>query len=167
MILPCKDADLMEMFAVINDSAIAYKGHIPADVWHEPYMPLDELKAEIADGIEFYKYVDDGGAILGVMGIQDVKDVALIRHAYVKTATRGKGVGGELLKHLLKLAKRPVLIGTWKDATWAISFYEKHGFSQTTTDEKTQLLRKYWKISERQNETSVVLKGGMPLAHVR
>lgn len=160
MILPCTNADIDEMFAVINDSAIAYKGHIPADVWHEPYMPMAELKGEIADGIRFYKYVDERGAILGVMGIQDVQDVALIRHAYVKTATRGKGVGGLLLAHLLTLTKRPVLIGTWKAATWAISFYEKHGFRLTSEDEKTKLLCKYWKISNRQNETSVVLTDG-------
>ncbi len=157
MILPCNDSDTGEMFAVINDSATAYKGHIPDDVWHEPYMPLSELKSEIADGIRFYKYVDDAGTILGIMGIQDVKDVTLIRHAYVRTSTRGKGVGGQLLAHLLTLTKRPVLIGTWKAATWAIAFYEKHGFRQTGEAEKTQLLRKYWHISERQNETSVVL----------
>jgi N-acetylglutamate synthase-like GNAT family acetyltransferase len=148
------------MFSVINDSAVAYRGHIPGDVWKEPYMPLDELKAEIADNIRFYKYVDESGAILGVMGIQDVQDVTLIRHAYVRTSARGKGVGGKLLTYLLTLTKRPVLIGTWKAATWAISFYEKHGFVQTSETEKTALLRKYWHISERQNVTSVVLRQG-------
>lgn len=163
MISPCNESDIPEMFAVINDSAIAYKGHIPSDVWHEPYMPLAELKAEIADGIRFYKEVDDSGVILGVMGIQDVKDVALIRHAYVRTKTRGTGVGGRLLTHLLTLTKRPVLIGTWKAATWAISFYEKHGFRLTGEAEKTLLLRKYWHISERQNETSVVLTNSAPV----
>lgn len=160
MILPCASKDIDEMFAVINDSAIAYKGHIPGDVWKEPYMPLEELEAEIADRIHFYKYVDESGAILGIMGIQDVQDVTLIRHAYVRTAARGKGIGGKLLTALLQLTKRPVLIGTWKAATWAISFYEKHGFIQTGEAEKTVLLRKYWHISERQNETSVVLKCG-------
>jgi GNAT superfamily N-acetyltransferase len=158
MILPCADSDIPEIFATINDSASAYKGHIPADVWHEPYMPMDELMGEIAAGVRFYKETADSGAILGIMGIQDVQDVALIRHAYVHTAARGQGVGGRLLAHLLTLTDRPVLIGTWKAATWAISFYEKHGFALANEEEKNRLLRKYWNISARQTETSVVMK---------
>jgi GNAT superfamily N-acetyltransferase len=160
MILPCSDADIPEMFAVINDSAIAYKDRIPADVWHEPYMSLDELQGEIADGIRFHKSVDADGRIEGVMGIQDVGDVTLIRHAYVRTALRGKGIGGKLLEHLLPLTSKPVLIGTWRDATWAIAFYEKHGFVLVDGAEKDRLLGRYWKISRRQTETSIVLRQG-------
>lgn len=159
MILPCEASDLGEMFAVVNDSASAYKGHIPDDVWHEPYMPLDELEGEIAAGVRFFKLVE-GGAILGIMGIQDVGEVTLIRHAYVRTSERGRGVGGRLLRHLLPMTAKPVLIGTWKAATWAVSFYQRHGFTLVDEEEKTRLLRKYWTISERQNETSVVLRGG-------
>lgn len=150
--------DTQEMSAVINDSAQTYRGHIPADVWHEPYMPLEEMLGEIADGVRFFKLTGDEGKILGVMGIQDVGDVTLIRHAYVRTTVRGKGVGGMLLQHLLKLTQRPVLIGTWRAAAWAVSFYEKHGFVLVDGEEKDRLLRKYWKISERQVETSVVLR---------
>lgn len=157
-LLPCIDSDKAEMFDVVNDSAMAYRGHIPADVWHEPYMPMDELEAEIAAGVRFWKAVDDAGVILGIMGIQDVKDVALIRHAYVRTTARGKGVGGLLLAQLLSLTNRPVLIGTWKAATWAISFYEKHGFALVPDEEKNRLLHVYWDVPERQVETSVVLK---------
>ena len=157
-ILPCTAADIPEMFAIVNDSAEAYRGHIPADVWHEPYMPLAELEEEIAAGVRFSKAVDESGVIRGIMGIQDVKDVTLLRHAYVRTAARGMGVGGQLLSHLLAGAKHPVLIGTWKDATWAISFYEKHGFEVVDGAEKDRLLHTYWTIPERQVETSVILR---------
>ncbi|MFA5257758.1 MAG: GNAT family N-acetyltransferase [Opitutales bacterium] len=159
-IRPCSDADIPQMFAVINDSAEAYRGKIPADVWHEPYMPLEELRGEIAAGVNFSVFERDG-EIVGAMGIQDVQDVALIRHAYIRTSERGKGVGGLLLAHLLKQTDRPVLIGTWKAATWAVSFYEKHGFTQVDEEEKNRLLRTYWTISERQVETSTVLKQGL------
>jgi GNAT superfamily N-acetyltransferase len=145
-----------QMFAIINDAAQAYKGIIPADRWHEPYMPMDELKAQLADGITFSGY-ESGGELLGVMGIQDKGDVKLIRHAYVRTSARRKGVGEKLLRHLEATTSKPVLIGTWRDAAWAIRFYEKNGYTCQSREETTRLLRKYWTIPERQIETSVVL----------
>jgi N-acetylglutamate synthase-like GNAT family acetyltransferase len=129
---------------------------IPADRWHEPYMPADELAKEIADGIEFW-VAEEEGRVLGVMGIQDRNEVALIRHAYVPTRIQRKGVGTRLLKHLEGLADKPFLIGTWAASSWAIAFYERNGFSLVTAEEKNRLLRKYWSIPERQIETSVVL----------
>jgi N-acetylglutamate synthase-like GNAT family acetyltransferase len=156
MIAPCTEAHLPAMFAIINDAARAYRGHVPDDCLHEPYMPEDELRGEIAAGVRFFGWFEDG-ELLGVMGIQDVQDVTLIRHAYVATRVRRGGIGGKLLAHLLTLADRPVLVGTWRAATWAIDFYARHGFRLVDAAEKTALLRKYWTISERQNETSVVL----------
>ena len=156
MIRPCKDIDFNDVLEIINDAAQAYQGHIPADRWQEPYMSREYLRHELASGVVFWGYEDEG-TLLGVMGIQDVQDVTLIRHAYVRTASRGKGIGGKLLAHLKALAARPTLVGTWAAATWAIRFYEKHGFRLVTWEEKEQLLRKYWKIPERQTETSVVL----------
>lgn len=156
MIRACTEADVPQMFAIINDAAQAYKGVIPADRWHEPYMPMAELKAQIADGIVFSGYEEDG-ALLGVMGIQDKGDVKLIRHAYVKTSARRNGIGEKLLKHLEATTSKPVLIGTWRDAAWAIRFYEKNGFRCQSREETARLLRKYWSIPERQIETSVVL----------
>ena len=149
-------ADLASMFAIINDSAQAYRGVIPADRWHEPYMPMDELQAEIAAGVAFWVAEEDG-RLLGVMGIQDKGDVALVRHAYVATALQKKGVGTRLLRHIEGLTQKPVLIGTWAAATWAIDFYQRNGFRVVSHAEKERLLRKYWKIPERQIETSVVL----------
>ncbi|HZE59816.1 MAG TPA: GNAT family N-acetyltransferase [Burkholderiales bacterium] len=111
---------------------------------------------EIRKGVRFY-CASQGERVIGVMGIQDVKDVTLIRHAYVRTAARRHGIGQALLEHLNQLATRPVLIGTWKAATWAIRFYEKNGFRLVTEDEKTRLLRTYWTIPARQVEESVVL----------
>lgn len=128
MIRPSLPSDLPQRFAVINDGASAYKGVIPADRWHEPYMSMDELTREIADGIEFQCCVE-GDAVLGVMGIQDKGEVNLIRHAYVRTAARNRGIGTQLLRHLRRSSDKPILIGTWKAATWAIAFYEKHGFT--------------------------------------
>jgi GNAT superfamily N-acetyltransferase len=152
----CQAADLPAIFEIINDSARAYKGVIPADRWHEPYLPMTELKSEIAKGVRFHGYrLDD--RLVGVMGIQDVKDVTLIRHAYVRTESRRHGIGEKLLVHLNGLTPRPVLIGTWKAATWAIRFYQKHGFRLASDDEKNRLLRIYWTIPERQVEESVVL----------
>jgi len=148
--------DFNTIHEIINDASIAYKGIIPADRWKEPYMPEDELKTQLDEGVEFWKYVENND-VLGVMGIQNKGDVTLIRHAYVRTAARQKGIGGKLLKHLIDKAKTPVLIGTWADATWAISFYLKHGFRQVSEDEKNKLLRIYWSIPERQVVTSVVL----------
>jgi len=156
MIRPCTDKDFDSLLAIINDAAQAYKGHIPADRWQEPYMSREYLRHELDAGVAFWGYEDEG-ALLGVMGVQDVQDVTLIRHAYVRTAWRGKGIGGKLLAHLKDLVTRPTLVGTWAAATWAIRFYEKHGFKLVTPEEKDRLLRKYWSIPERQTETSVVL----------
>lgn len=158
-IRPCTAADVTEICAIINDAAIAYKGVIPADRWHEPYMPLEELEREIAAGVRFSGYVEND-VLLGVMGIQDVKDVTLIRHAYVRTTARNHGIGGKLLAHLVTLTQRPVLIGTWAAAIWAIRFYERHGFTVVSESEKNVLLKKYWAIPDRQIATSVVLVDG-------
>ena len=156
MIRLCTDADFDAIYAIINDAAQAYCGVIPADRWHEPYMSKDELRHEIQSGVRFWGWEEDG-KLVGVMGIQDVQDVTLIRHAYVRTANRNGGIGGKLLGELRKLTTRPVLIGTWSAATWAIRFYQKHGFRMVTPEEKDRLLKKYWSIPERQIETSVVL----------
>jgi len=156
LIRRCGDADVPAICAIVNDAAEAYRGVIPADRWHEPYMPEGELRGEIAAGVLFWGAVA-GGRLVGVMGLQDVQDVALIRHAYVATAARRHGVGGALLRHLLAQTARPILVGTWAAATWAIRFYEKHGFALTAPDEKARLLRRYWSIPDRQIETSVVL----------
>jgi N-acetylglutamate synthase-like GNAT family acetyltransferase len=148
--------DFDQICAVINDGARAYEGVIPSDRWTEPYMPAEKLRHEIDDGVEFWVHEVDG-AVAGVMGIQGVKDVTLVRHAYVRTADQRRGIGALLLAHLRNLATAPVLIGTWADATWAIRFYEKHGFRAVSQEMKEVLLRKYWSIPERQVETSVVL----------
>ncbi|HYL87173.1 MAG TPA: GNAT family N-acetyltransferase [Burkholderiales bacterium] len=153
---PAGDDDVAEIYEIINDAARAYKGAIPADRWHEPYMPMQELESEIAKGVRFYCCLQDD-RITGVMGIQDVKDVTLIRHAYVRTTARRHGIGQALLEHLNRLATRPVLIGTWKAATWAIRFYEKNGFELVGDVEKNHLLSMYWTIPARQVEESVVL----------
>lgn len=145
--------------AIINDAAVKYRGVIPPDRWHEPYMSLEELRTEIAAGVRFWGYAT-GGEFEGVMGIQDVQDVTLIRHAYVRTSRQGRGVGRQLLHHLLTLTPQPVLIGTWAAASWAISFYVHHGFAVVTEEEKNRLLKKYWSIPERQIATSVVLADG-------
>ena len=149
-------ADLDAIHAIVNDAAQAYKGVIPADRWHEPYMPMDELVREIADGIRFW-IGEDAGRPVGVMGIQDKGDVALVRHAYVSTSLQRKGVGSRLLRHIESLSEKPILIGTWKDASWAIAFYQRHGYRLVSGAEKDALLRKYWSIPARQVEASVVL----------
>jgi len=156
MIRKCDDSDFDTIYEIINEAAEVYKGIIPADRWKEPYMPRDELRHEIDADVQFWGYEEDG-ELLGVMGIQDVIDVTLIRHAYVRTAEQNKGIGGKLLLHLRTLTSRPILLGTWADATWAIRFYEKHGFRLVTPEEKDHLLKKYWSIPDRQIETSVVL----------
>jgi len=156
VIRDCADADFEAMLDIINDAATAYRGVIPADRWKEPYMPADELRHEIARGVSF-SGEDRAGTLVGVMGSQPVQDVLLIRHAYVRTVRRNQGVGGELLTHLLSRTDRPVLIGTWSAARWAIRFYEKHGFTLLKGARKDSLLRQYWSIPERQVETSVVL----------
>jgi GNAT superfamily N-acetyltransferase len=152
----CVDSDFETIYEIVNDAAQAYKGVIPADRWKEPYMPREELRREIEDGVQFWGYEEDG-ELVGVMGIQHVQDVTLIRHAYVRTARRNQGIGGKLLAHLRKQTACPILIGTWADAVWAIRFYEKYGFRLVSVEEKDRLLRKYWSIPERQIETSVVM----------
>jgi GNAT superfamily N-acetyltransferase len=152
----CKPEELGAICEIINDSARAYQGVIPPDRWHEPYMPIDALREEIRSGIRFYGY-DRQGSLVGVMGIQDVKDVTLIRHAYVRTEWRAHGIGRELLSHLVELTERPILIGTWRAATWAIRFYKRNGFNVVSDDEKNRLLQTYWTIPVRQIEESVVL----------
>lgn len=155
-IRPCSTADAAALFAIINDAAQAYRGIIPADRWHEPYMPRQELDQEIADGVAFWG-AERGGRLVGAMGIQDRGDVTLIRHAYVRTSERRQGIGEALLRHLETLTAKPILIGTWSAATWAITFYEKHGYQVLPRPEIVRLLHKYWRIPERQVETSVVL----------
>ncbi len=156
MIRRCDEGDFELIWAIINDGAQAYRGTIPNDRWTEPYMSREKLKHEIDDGVVFWGY-EDCGALTGVMGLQDVQDVTLIRHAYVRTGSQKHGIGSRLLSHLRELTKDPVLIGTWADAVWAIRFYERHGFEMVSTEDKDRLLKKYWKIPERQIETSVVL----------
>jgi N-acetylglutamate synthase-like GNAT family acetyltransferase len=153
----CQPADFEAMYAIINDAAQAYRGAIPLDRWQEPYMPREELAHEIRQGVAFWG-LEQAGVLLGVMGLQPVSDVTLIRHAYVASARRGEGIGGKLLEHLLQMTAGPILVGTWAAAEWAVRFYEKHGFRQVTPVEKDRLLRKYWEIPERQVETSVVLE---------
>jgi len=156
MIRKCSEADLSALYEIVNDAARAYKGIIPADRWHEPYMPMEELKSEIAAGVRFWGCESDG-ELLGVMGMQDKGEVDLIRHAYVKTAKRKQGIGSELLRHIEKSARKPILLGTWRDATWAVAFYEKNGYRRLSRQETERLLRKFWSIPERQIDTSVVL----------
>jgi len=156
MIRKCNAADFETIFEIVNDAAQAYKGIIPVDRWKEPYMPEEELTQEIEGGVLFWGYEEDG-QLAGVMGIQHIRDVTLIRHAYVRTSYQGKGIGSKLLLFLRKKTERPILIGTWADAVWAVKFYQRHGFRLVTFEEKNRLLRKYWSIPERQVETSVVL----------
>lgn len=148
--------DFDTILEIINDGALAYKGVIPEDRWHEPYMSADALRGEMNDDVVFYIYeVDDRPA--GVMGIQDRGEVTLIRHAYVYTKQRRGGIGGKLLQFLREMTDKPILIGTWATACWAIAFYQKHGFRLVGTEEKNRLLKRYWNIPDRQVETSVVL----------
>ncbi len=156
MILKCTNDDVIKIYEIINDAASLYKGVIPFDCWHDPYMSEEELKRQIDDGVEFWCYRHDN-SMVGVMGIQDKGAVTLIRHAYVRTAQRNKGVGSHLLKELLKMTGKPVLVGTWADAKWAIEFYRKHDFRLLSKDEKNDLLRRYWSIPGRQMQSSVVL----------
>lgn len=157
MIVPVTNSDFTIVHEIINDGASAYKGIIPADRWHEPYMSAEELQAQIDDGVKFFCYLDDSGKMIAVMGIQDKGDVTLIRHAYVRTTARNQGIGGKLLQHLSASVSTPILIGTWADAAWAIGFYKKHGYRLVSFNEKEQLLRKYWNVPLRQIDTSVVL----------
>jgi GNAT superfamily N-acetyltransferase len=152
----CDDGDLASMLAIVNDAAVAYRGVIPADRWHEPYMPESELRAEIAAGVQFWGLETDEG-LIGVMGVQPVRDVELIRHAYVRRDKQRLGVGAELIEHLRQRTTRRMLVGTWAAASWAISFYQRHGFELVPPERAAELLRRYWTIPERQIETSVVL----------
>ena len=155
-IRPCRDDERAAILEIVNAAAEAYRGVIPADRWHDPYMPASQLDEEIAAGVVFWGYEDDG-ALVGVMGVQPVREVQLIRHAYVVPARQGHGVGGALLEHLTGGGSRRILVGTWAAAEWAIRFYAAHGFERVTPEQKTALLREYWSIPERQVETSVVL----------
>src|SRR3954451_19903783 len=149
----CRDDERDAILAIVSEAAEAYRGVIPADRWREPYMPAAELDGEIAAGVAFWGY-EDGGGLAGIMGIQPLRNVDLIRHAYVAPARQGRGIGSALLEHLMRTATRRTLVGTWAAAGWAIRFYERHGFTRADPD----LLRTYWSIPERQIETSVVLE---------
>ena len=155
-IRPCRAADVEAIFAIVNAAAEAYRDVIPPDRWREPYMPMSELEGEIGAGVEFWGYEDDG-ELVGVMGIQDVRDLDLIRHAYVLPGLQGRGIGSALMERVTSDATRPLLVGTWAAAEWAIRFYERHGFEPVGRERSAELLRKYWDIPERQIETSVVL----------
>ncbi len=158
MICKLSSSDFNDILRVVNEAAKAYKNVIPDDRWKEPYMPAEEPQNEIVDGVEFYGWKENS-VLVGVMGIQQVKDITLIRHAYVLTNRQRRGIGAMLLQRLLTLAQTPVvLVGTWEAASWAIRFYQKHGFQLTSREETNRLLKKYWDIPERQVETSVVLK---------
>ena len=156
MIRRCTADDFEAIYEIVNDAARAYQGVIPEDRWQEPYMPREELRHEIEEGVLFWGW-EANRLLVGVMGLQEVQDVTLIRHAYVRTARRNQGIGGRLLSHLKTQAGRPLLVGTWAAAVWAIRFYEKHGFQLVPPEEKNRLLKKYWSIPDRQVETSVVL----------
>ena len=156
MIRKCTNSDFEVILEIINDAAQAYRGVIPVDCWHEPYMSREELKREIEDRVCFWGF-EDGDTLIGVMGIQDKGDVILIRHAYVRSNKRNQGIGARLLHFLESTTEKPILIGTWADATWAIAFYKKSGYRLLPEKEKNRLLRKYWTIPRRQVVTSVVL----------
>ncbi len=156
MIRACQPNDKSMIFDIINDAATAYKGLIPEDRYHEPYMSMAELEKEIGEGVNFFGY-EENAVLIGVMGIQDKGEVYLIPHAYVKTQHRNTGIGKQLLNFLKEQTEKPILIGTWADADWAIHFYRKNGFKLVAEAEKNRLLKKYWNIPQRQVETSVVL----------
>ncbi len=153
---PCRDDERDQILAIVNVAAAAYRGVIPADRWHEPYMSSDELESELAGGVRFWGY-EAGGRLIGVMGVQPVDDVELIRHAYVRPESQRQGIGAKLLCPLRDAGARPMLVGTWAAAGWAIDFYRRHGFELVSPQRKTDLLQRYWTIPERQIETSVVL----------
>lgn len=156
LLRPCDDADFDDVLAVINDAAAVYRGVIAGDRWKDPYMGADELRREISDGVAFWGAVD-GARLIAVMGLQHVADVALIRHAYTRLSARGSGYGSELLSYLRTKTDRPMLVGTWKAATWAVAFYERRGFRLVSDAQKEHLLRQYWTVPDRQIEESVVL----------
>ena len=155
----CRDEDFEQLWAIVNDGSSIYKGVIPDDCWAEPYMSTEELRQELAAGVQFWG-CETNGTLQGVMGLQSVQDVTLIRHAYVHTSVQRQGIGASLLCHLRRVAKTPMLIGTWADAHWALRFYEKHGFRLVEREQKDNLLRRYWSVPLRQIEVSVVLADG-------
>jgi N-acetylglutamate synthase-like GNAT family acetyltransferase len=156
MIRKCLETDFEKIYEIINDGAKQYRGAIPIDCYNEPYMSKDELKFEIKEGVEFWGCEADGN-LVGVMGIQNVQGISLIRHAYIKRNKQNKGIGSELLSTFSEMTDNPILVGTWADAKWAVTFYEKNGFRLTSKKEKNLLLRQYWSIPQRQIENSVVL----------
>ena len=156
VIRPCHDLERSRILEIVNCAAEAYRDVIPPDRWHEPYMPSDELDQELWVGVKFWGYEADG-ALVGVMGIQRVRDVELIRHAYVLPISQGHGVGAALLEHLQRLGKQRMLVGTWAAAEWAIRFYLRHGFQLVAPERTAALLKAYWTIPDRQIATSVVL----------
>ena len=156
MIRPCLDSERPSILKIVNSAAEPYRGVIPADRWHEPYMPSDELDHEVSAGVTFWGYEADG-SLVGVMAIQRVRDVELIRHAYVLPGSQGHGVGGALLEHLQRLRTQRMLVGTWAAAEWAIRFYRRHGFQLVAPERTASLLEAYWTIPDRQIATSVVL----------
>ena len=156
MIRQCIKHEFEQIYTIINDGALAYKGVIPKDCWTEPYMSRDKLQQEMDAGVVFWGS-EDNGKLCGVMGLQSVRDVTLVRHAYVLTANQRRGIGASLLSRLRDLKKAPMLIGTWADASWAIKFYEKNGFELVGPALKDRLLQQYWTVTQRQAEVSVVL----------
>ena len=158
MISEYKKTDTSKILYIINDASLKYKGTIPDDCWHEPYMSKQELIDEFNEGVRMYGY-HNNNILVGVIGIQEVKDVILIRHAYTLTSHQNKGAGSALLEYLLKKNQNSrLLVGTWKNAAWAIRFYEKFGFILHEKEQSTLLLKKYWKISSEQIKNSVVLE---------
>jgi GNAT superfamily N-acetyltransferase len=156
IVRPCRAVERPVICEIINAAAEAYRGAIPADRWHDPYMSAQELDSEISMGVAFWAYERDG-VVVGVMGIQPVRDVDLIRHAYVRPGSQRHGVGSALITHIRTLSSRRMLVGTWAAASWAVRFYQRHGFALVSPDQKAALLKSYWTIPERQVETSVVL----------
>ncbi len=158
MISEYKKTDTSKILHIINEASLKYKGVIPDNCRNEPYMSEQKLIAEFNDGVRMYGY-HHNNILIGVIGVQEVKDVILIRHAYTLSSHQGKGVGSALLEYLLKKNKNSrLLVGTWKNATWAIQFYKKFDFILHTKEETALLLKKYWKIPTKQIENSVVLE---------
>ncbi len=157
MIRRCADLDVATIDAIINEAAQAYRDVIPAYCWHDPYMPRSDLLAEIAAGVVFWGW-EEADTLVGVMGLQNVRDVTLIRHAYVRPEFQGRGIGSALLGGLERQAIGPLLVGTWAAAEWAIRFYARNGFRQVSIPERERLLKTYWNVSMRQQESSVVLE---------
>ena len=156
MIRQCNETDFETIYEIINDAAQVYRDVIPHDRWQEPYMSRDALKHEVRDGVIFWSAVKSG-QLNAVMGIQDKGEVTLIRHAYVRSAVQNQGLGTLLLRHIERVSDKPVLIGTWAAAAWAISFYQRNGYQLVSAEQKDSLLKRYWRIPDRQVETSVVL----------